>query len=368
MLYGHYDVQPANKADGWNTDPFKLAITKSRLFGRGVVDNKGQFLIHVATILDLIKHNKLKFNIKFLLEGNEETANPEIAGIIKENKDMLAADIVVVSDGEIVGNNPVIDSSFRGGFNIKFIFKTANTPLHSGIYGGAVPNAAYELSKTLAKLYDNQNKVSFADFYTGAPKPTTLQIKNNKSFPFALKDILKGVGVKQALTEIETDFLTQTGLRPTAQISGIASGYIGEGFANIVPNTAEVKINVRTAPGQKPKPVLEALLKFFKTNTPKYVKLTSEIEGIHDGAMFDMTTQKVKHAVALLEKAHKTKVFFKNVGGALPVIVHLNKILKTDTLSISLCNEDCNMHGVNENFKIDLVKKALEFSKLFFGS
>lgn len=367
LLYGHYDVQPATKSDGWESDPFTLTQKAGSLIGRGVVDNKGQFLIHLATILHLNQSGKLKYNVKILLEGNEETANEDLAVLVKKHRRELAADKILISDGELSGDTPVIDTSFRGGFNIKVTYTTANTPVHSGIFGGAIPNAAYELTKTLAKLYNTKNKVSFSDFYNGVQKPTRDQIANNIRSFSGFEAIKKSIGVRKNLTEKGVDFLTQTGLRPTIQISGLKAGYIGDGFANIVPSTAEVRMNVRTAPTQDYKKAQVALIKFLDKNTPAYVRMTYQVVGGHQGISFPTNTLQAQEIKLLLEKSHGKKAIFKNVGGAIPVVADFKHIFGKDTVSVGLGNEDCNMHGINENFKIDLVKKGLKFSQLFFS-
>src|SRR6185369_1034482 len=157
LIYGHYDVQPAEKSDGWSADPFTLREGKGRLYGRGIVDNKGQFLVHVATVLNLIKRKELKYNVKFILEGNEETGSPNLGKIIESHKKELKSDLIIVSDGEIAGDTPTVEASFRGSFSTTVKYVTAKNNLHSGIYGGAVPNAAYELTKLVSKIYDNKN-------------------------------------------------------------------------------------------------------------------------------------------------------------------------------------------------------------------
>ncbi|MFC1653518.1 M20/M25/M40 family metallo-hydrolase [Patescibacteria group bacterium] len=367
IVYGHYDVQPASKEEGWDGDPFMLSKSDGKLVGRGVVDNKGQFLIHVVTVLNLLKTKKLKFNVKFLIEGNEETSNPELKQIIEDNVDLLKTDYILISDGEISGNNPTIEASFRGGFNMKVVLRTGKNNLHSGLYGGAVPNASSELSKIISKLFDDKGQVSFKDFYKNADTPTKKEVQNNQSFPASEEEILKLAGVTKIITENDTDFFTQTGLRPTLQITGLKSGYIEDGFANIIPAVAEVRINARIVPSQDPEKVYSSVKTFIENNTPDYVDLDFELDGPHEGIKFNLDTKLVDEAKELLEDIHQENVLFKNVGGAIPIVVDFKKVFGIDALSVSMGNDDCNMHGVNENFKINLIEKGLEFSKRFFS-
>src|SRR3989344_5378141 len=190
LVYGHYDVQPANKSDGWEKEPFWLNEKKGKLYARGVVDNKGQVLIHIFTVFELIKTQEIKYDVKFLIEGNEETSNDELADIIKKNKSKLKADYVLISDGEIP-YKPSIEYSLRGGFNVTLKYITAKNNLHSGIFGGAIPSASYELSKFLAKLYDKNNKVSIPGFYVGVDRITGEQVKSNKKLLKVGEDVLK---------------------------------------------------------------------------------------------------------------------------------------------------------------------------------
>lgn len=367
LVYGHYDVQPAQKEDGWQTDPFQLSEKSGRLFGRGVMDNKGQNLIHIGTVLQLIKQKRLRYNVKFLLEGDEETGSTQMDKLLRQNKRLLRADYVLVSDGEIVRDNPTIEASLRGGFNLTLTYITGKNNLHSGIFGGAVPSAPHELTKFLSKIYDSKNKVAVPGFYNNVDKITPSQIKNNKSIS-PLKEILSVAGVKQLLPETGFDFYTQTGLRPTIQITGLKSGYIGEGYSNIVPATAEVRLNFRVVKSQDPRKVLAAFTKFVTSNTPSYVKYQIDVHGIHNPVKIDINSAKAKEVRAIMKKAYGKEPIVKYVGGAIGFVTSVKETLGVDTILASLANDDGHMHGVNENFEIDLIKKGLRFSEMFFAT
>lgn len=364
LIYGHYDVQPAKKSEGWKSEPFVLEEKTGKLYGRGSVDNKGQIAIHIASVLDLIQENKLNYNIKFLIEGNEETGNTTLSKVMKKYKKDLKCNFVLVSDGELTNNNPTIEVSLRGGFNSTLTYKTGKNNVHSGLFGGSIPNAANELSKFLSKVYNKDNSISFKEFYLGVDKILPDQVKNNKKLLSEAKDLVKLAGVKKLLTEKDTDFFTQTGLRPTIQITGIKSGYIDSGYANIIPATAEARINFRIVTSQDPKKISKAFVAFVKRNTPKYVDYTITFNGLHKAIKVNTNNLYIKKAEKILESVYKKKVSRKNVGGAIPFVGDVKKILGVDTLLIPLCNEDCNMHGANENFDTNLVVKGLEFSNL----
>ena len=213
LIYGHYDVQPS--------DQFDLVEIDGRLVGRGVVDNKGQNLIHIYTVCKLAQEKKLKYNIKFLIEGNEETGNDDMSDLLRLHKDKFKSDIVLVSDGEIAGENPCIEVSLRGGFNSRLVYTTAKTNVHSGLFGGAIPNAAYEMAKFLNKLQTPDNQINIPGFYDGVDNISNSERQNNIQMGKIADNLIHDIGVTTYLTEPDTDFFTQTGLRPTIQITGI---------------------------------------------------------------------------------------------------------------------------------------------------
>ncbi len=368
LIYGHYDVQPAESNDGWKSDPFVLKVNKTKMAARGVVDNKGQILVHIATAINLIKKNALKYNLKFLIEGNEETGNDDLAFLMQKNNKKLACDILLVSDGELTNNKPTIEVSLRGGFNCTLKFTTGTTNVHSGIFGGAIPNAGTEIVKFLSKLINPDNSIAYKSFYKNVDKISKAELKNNKRLTHEAKNIAKLAGVESLLGPKGVDFYTITGLTPTIQITGLKVGYIDDGYANIVPNTGEVRLNFRTAASQKAQGVVDDFKKFVKENTPKYVKSELSFSGLHDPVKINTDSPYFEVAEKILNKVYGTKVNRKNVGGAIPFVGDVKKILGVDTLLIPLVNEDCNMHGRDENFDVDLVKKALEFSEKFLSS
>lgn len=366
LVYGHYDVQPAAKSDGWASDPFVLTERKGRLYGRGVVDNKGQNLIHVFTVCELIREAKLNYNIKFMIEGNEETANPDMTNLVKKYKKLLKSDMIIISDGEIQGNNPTLEASLRGGFNMTVSIATGKNNLHSGLAGGVAPSASHELSRLIAKLYDTKNKVAIPGFYDGSSAPTREQLKNTKTTG-TVAEIKKLFGIKDVVSEKGLDPYAQIGLRPTLQVSGIKSGYIGDGYSNIIPATAEARINVRVVGGQHPEKIYQSIVKWIKAQVPKYVTVAIERTDTTPAVALDVTQPIFKVVQQLLQTAYKKKPIIKYVGGSIPVVTDFKQELGIDTLMVSLGNDDCNMHGVDENYRIDLIEKGLNFSRSFFS-
>lgn len=365
LVYGHYDIQPAEMADGWASDPFTLTERSGRLIARGVVDNKGQILAHIVSVIDAHQAKSLAYNVVFVIEGNEESGNVDIAAQVKAHRKELACDFAVISDGEIVGDYPVIEASLRGGGNIRVQYTTAPSDQHSGLYGGTIPSAAYELTRVLASLRDAKNRVAVPGFYKGAPAITKAQRANNLELG-ECASVTKLTGTRALVTEAGIDPYSQIGLRPTLEVTGIRSGYTGEGFKNIVPGHAEARINVRTVAGQDSKQVVNAVVSYLKKMTPAYVKATITAKDPYPAIALPVDSPEARKVSALLERAYGKKVLRKYVGGGIPVVHDFVTGLRVPVLLVSFGNDDCNMHGINENFRIGHIKKALAFCKAFW--
>jgi acetylornithine deacetylase/succinyl-diaminopimelate desuccinylase-like protein len=367
LIYGHYDVQPASKEDGWDSDPFEVKESEDRLYARGIVDNKGQILIHIATILDLISRKELKYNIKFIIEGNEETGSPDLEKFIKDYSSKLKSDFVLISDSEISGDSPTVEGGFRGMFNCTVKVKTSDKDVHSGIFGGTIPNAIHELCKIIDKLHDEKNKITIEHIYKNAEEVSLEILENNKNIAFDPVKYMALSGVKKLFNEYGEDYYTQSALRPAVEVTGIMGGYIQEGYKNGIHGSASAKINVRLAPNQKPYEMFEIFKNYIQKIAPDYTEVTIEPDAFSDGVMLDLSNEFAQKSIKVLEEVFQKKVVKKFSGGSLPIVSYLNKILNTPSILVGLGNEDCNMHGANENYNIDLLKKGLEFSEKFFS-
>lgn len=358
LIYGHYDVQPAEKTDGWTSEPYTLRNDNKRLYARGVVDNKGEVLVHMTTVFELLKENSLKYNIKFIIEGDEETGSPDVLRFMNDNKEKLACDLIIISDGEITKDNPILEASLRGIVNFEINIKTASNDLHSGLFGGAAPNAIHEISKIISKFTNDDNSIAIEGFYDG------IEIENNvETAPFDLEEYKRITGAKATIIPANSDFRTATGQQPALSVTGIAGGYYGEGVKTIIPHKATAKVNIRTVEGQDEKKLIENIKSFLKNNIPDYVDYEVKFEEPYPAVKLDLTNEYIQQAKDLLEEVYGQKAYFSFVGGTIPIVRYFKDLLNVPILSIPLCNEDCNMHGVDENFEIDKLEKALEFSK-----
>ena len=362
LIYGHYDVQPAAKEDGWGTDPFVMTEKDGRLYGRGIMDDKCQFLIHILTIGKLIKEKKLGYNIKFLFEGNEEEGSPRIEQFVKDHKNQLSCDFVLLSDGELTRGKPTLELGNRGILNWKLTLKTAKTDIHSGIFGGAAPNAVQELAKFVESLLDNNNRITIEGFYDAVDP-----VDEEYVLPFDFEEYKVNSGTKAILTEPEYDFYKQTGLRPAMTVTGMYGGYIEEGHKTSIPAVATVKINFRLVKSQEPKEIAKLVEKHLIKHIPEYVDYEVSFDEFAGPSKTDRTNEYVQKAKKVLEKIFDHKAYYRYVGGTEPVILYFQQILKKPIVSVPFANEDGFMHGANENFKVENIDKGLAFSEQFFG-
>lgn len=359
LIYGHYDVQPAEMNEGWDSEPFTMIEKENTLYARGILDNKGQILIHMLSVFKLIKEKQLGYNIKFLIEGNEETGNDDMREILEKNKKLLKSDYVVVSDGEVCQETPLIEASLRGGFSMKVVIETGNTDLHSGLYGGAVLNAGIVIANLVSKIIDEQNALKVPAFFYNVDEITITQIQNTGNLQSPLIQSL-------TLTQ-EENFYIKTALHPTIQLTGIKSGYTGEGFNNIVPGTAEARFNVRTVKSQNTDEVESTLKKYIVSCLPDSVTCKITVSGKHDPIKLNVESAIHRRAEKCLTKAFKTAPLTKYVGGAVPFVTDIQKVYDIDALLVPLGSDKNNAHGPNENYSLDIIKKGFLFSLDFFA-
>ncbi len=367
MIYGHYDVQPADISEWWEQDPFDMLIKDNKIIARGAVDNKGQIMIHIYTILELIKSNNLQYNIKFMIEWDEETWSPYLEKFMDDYKDLLACDIVIVSDGEIIGDHtPTIGAWFRWWCNMTINLKTADVDMHSGLFGGIVPNSAYEATKLLSKLYNERNWIAVDNYYDSVEEITPDIIANNKTLPINEEDIKHTTGIKSIVVQEWYDIVTANGLMPTIQISWLQSGYTWQGYRNAIPYTTTIKLNFRFAPGQDPQQTVDLFTTWVKKELPDYVDCIIETSDPYPAITINTQTEAVTRAADILWTIYNQKAVYRYCGAAIPVTWLFQSVLGADVVIADLANEDCRMHGVDENFRISCVEKWLKFSQEFF--
>lgn len=366
LVYGHYDVQPAEMSDGWDSDPFELTDRDGRLYGRGAIDNKGQFMVHIATVFDLIDSGELNCNVKFLLEGDEETGSGDLVGFVEKYRDDLMADVLVLSDGELYKNKPTIELSFRGVFNFKIVAKTSHTDLHSGTYGGYAPSSAHEVIKVLDALRDDSGRVLIDGFYDGLENLGEDLLSLARSVDLDSEEYFTGSGCKGTVKMEGKTFLEQTGLYPSFEVTGFDSGYTGVGYRNSIPHKTEVKFNVRLSPIQDVDEMYAKVKSHFENAFPDYVDLEIEYDHGGNGVLLDMDDEWFPLVADLLKESYGEEPVYQFVGGTIPIVTDFKRLFDMPLLMIPFANYDCGMHAANENFDKKVLIPALDFSKKLF--
>lgn len=367
LIYGHYDVQPAELADGWDSEPFTVTERDGKLYARGIVDNKGQVLVHIATIFNLIKEGKLKFNIKFLIEGDEESGSREIDDFIDAHKDLLASDFFIISDGPILQDYPTIDVSFRGIVNCELKITTSGKDLHSGMYGGIVPNAAEEAARIVNILKDEEHWLNIEGLNEDISMIDITIIENNKSIPISADDLVKTTGTKIIFYDEEIDAFTRNGLFTSMEVTGFSSGYTGNGFRNAVPGKANVKINFRLRPDITPNEFKELFTNHINAIVSDYASAEIIYDQDSPGVFLSTDNDYLTSAIGILEEIFEKQVLRLYQGAIVPIGVTIQNELQIPGGLVNLANEDSDMHAANENFDIDTLKKGIKFSEKFFG-
>ncbi len=367
LVYGHYDVQPAALEDGWKSDPFTLFQDSERIYGRGVVDNKWQHLIHLATIFDLIQRKELGANIKILIEGNEESGGLDRDAFFQEHASLLTCDGVIISDGEIIGHTvPTMTKTFRGGANLTLTVTTADTDLHSGIYGNILPSASHSLIDLCAQLYNEKWLIAIPGWYDDVAPITDIEIANNKEVPFNAEELFASTWCK-ALVDIEGyDAVTANGLLPTIQVSGLQSWYMGNGYKNIIPSSASAKMNFRFAPWQDAEKMMKIFEQWVKEMLPDYCAVTIATSEPYNAIALGTDNPWVQKCRDTLAEVYGRPVVMRYCGAAVPISGLFQQYLNCPVAAVDLWNEDCNMHGINENFRLENVEKGLRFSESLF--
>jgi acetylornithine deacetylase/succinyl-diaminopimelate desuccinylase-like protein len=368
LIYGHYDVQPAAQTDGWDQNPFTLTEADGRYVGRGAVDNKGQFLIHLSSVANLIAEQRLAWNIEVLLEGDEETGSAGITQFLKDHPEKITASLAIVSDGEIHNLQPKLEIGYRGGMQVNVQVRTAQTDLHSGIFGGTVPNAALELSRLLGTLTKSDGALTVSGIAAGAHQPSTQELAWAEAANLSGDAYLELSTTKTSWNPNQPSLGAQLIFEPTIEIIGLSAGYMGEGFRNSIPATAAAKLNVRIAPGQNPEAAYLSLAKHLQKHTPEYAELILDHEPHNPGILVDASSPYIQHVAKILEASYGSAPLFAYCGASLPFLEGFQAIPNLALALIPLGNDDCLMHAVGENIAVANVEKGLAFSQQFFAT
>lgn len=361
LVYGHYDVQPAEPLDLWTSPPFEPTIIDGKIFARGSCDDKGQFYMHVKALETLIQTNTLDNNIKFCIEGEEEIGSPNLGKFVAANKDLLKADCVLISDSAMISlETPSLDIGVRGLSYIEVEVTGPNRDLHSGVYGGAVANPITILAQMIASLHDENNHVTIPGFYDDVAVATEAERKLMSLAPFDEKEYATDLGVKELWGEKGFSTNERTGIRPTIELNGIWGGYTGEGAKTVLPSKAFAKISARLVPNQTSDKMTDILIKHLEKIAPPNVTVKATLH--HGGEPYMTPIDSVAYQAA--SKAMET-TFGKTPipvrgGGSIPICALFEKELGIKIVFMGFGLDSDNLHSPNEKFNIENFYKGIE--------
>ncbi|MDE2804246.1 MAG: dipeptidase [Gemmatimonadota bacterium] len=362
LIYGHYDVQPAEPLELWDTPPFEPDIRNGRIYARGSADDKGQLFLHIKALeAHLATRGRLPVNVVVLAEGEEEVGSPNLVPFVKEHRDRLAADTVVISDSAMFAPGiPSLLFSLRGlaYFEIHAIGPASD--LHSGAYGGAVVNPANALARIIGELHDETGRITIPGFYDDVLTPPQETLDGIRGLPFDADGYAREVGTIPAGGEHAYSPLERLWIRPSCDVNGMWSGYTGEGAKTVLPARASAKISFRLVPDQSPGRVKVLLEEHLARVAPPGVDLT--VVELHGGRpwLARLEGPLFTAAAKALERSFGTRPVLTGEGGSIPIVVELEEILGANSLLLGFALPGANMHAPNEWFATDCFEKGID--------
>ena len=361
LVYGHYDVQPADPLNLWKSGPFDPTIIDGKIFARGSADDKGQFYMHVKALEIMTNTNTLKANIKFLIEGEEEVGSPNLATFVKANKELLKADVILISDTSMLSmENPSIDIGVRGLSYIEVEVTGPNRDLHSGVYGGAVANPITMLAKMIASCHDENNHITIPGFYDDVIESTSEERAKMALAPFNENEFKTDLGVEKLWGEKTYTTNERTGIRPTLEVNGIWGGYTGEGAKTVLPSKAFAKISCRLVPNQSSTVITEKIINYFKSIAPVGVTVTASEHHGGEPYMTPINSDAYRAASKAIHTTFGKDPIPVRGGGSIPICALFEKELGLKIVFLGFGLDSDNLHSPNEKFDIVNFYKGIE--------
>lgn len=366
LIYGHYDVQPVDPVELWDSPPFEPEIRDGRIWGRGSTDNKGQMLAHVLGVeQSLDEDGELPVNLIFLFEGEEEIGSPNLVPFINKHKADLQCDVIAVSDTGMVSKGvPTLGYGLRGIACCEVTVRGPSGDLHSGVYGGAVANPATAVARLVASMHDSEGNVAIEGFYDDVRPLEDWERSMWAEVPgMSEQDILAVTGAPALYGEPGYSSAERLWARPTAEVNGIGSGYQGEGSKTVLPAEAMAKFSFRLVPDQDPKDIMKKVQAHLKKHAPKGV--TIEVEVGHDGKPFyaDPHSDNGKAGQEALRQAFGKEPVLIREGGSIPIIQDMKEIFGVEALMLGLALPDCQIHAPNENYYVENFEAGIRLNR-----
>ena len=373
LVYGHYDVQPAEPLELWHSAPFEPVIKNNKVYARGSADDKGQFYMHIKALETMVKTNTMCTNIKFIIEGEEEIGSPNLGKFVREHTDLLKADVILISDSSMLSmENPSLDIGVRGLSYIEVEVTGADHDLHSGTYGGAVANPITILAKMIASCHDENNHITIPGFYDDVAEASKEERELMAKAPYDENEYKKEVGVDELWGEKGYTTDERTGIRPTLEVNGIWGGYTGEGAKTVLPSKATAKISSRLVPNQSSEKITKILIKYFSSIAPKSVTVKAFEHHGGEPYMTPIDSKGYKAAAKAVETTFGKIPVPVRGGGSIPICSILEKELGVKIIFMGFGLDSDNLHSPNEKYGIVNFNKGIEtipyFHKYFAES
>ena len=361
LIYSHYDVMPAEPLELWTSSPFEPVVRDGRIWARGADDDKGQAMIQVKAFEYVVKNNLLNHNVKFIFEGEEEIGSPSLNAFLADNKELLKADVILVSDTSMLGAElPSLTTGLRGLAYWEVEVTGPNRDLHSGHFGGAVANPINVLCGMIAKMTDADGRITIPNFYDDVEELSAEEREMIASIPFDEEAYMKAIDVDGLHGEKGYATLERNSCRPSFDVCGIWGGYTGEGSKTVLPSKAYAKLSCRLVAHQDHTKISQMFVDYFTSLAPKGVRV--KVTPMHggEGYVCPITLPAYKAAEAGFEKAFGQKPLAVRRGGSIPIISDFEKILGIKTVLMGFGLESDAIHSPNENFRLDIFRKGIE--------
>ncbi len=361
IVYGHYDVQPPDPLELWDSPPFEPVIKNEKIYARGACDDKGQMYMHIKAFESLVETDSLPCNIKFMIEGEEEVGSDNLEVFIRDNKDRLKGDIILISDTSIISNeDPSITVGLRGLSYMEVEVTGPNRDLHSGVYGGAVENPLNVLCQMITSLKDENGHITIPGFYDKVIELSDEDRNKLNEAPFNLEEYKRDLGMDDVFGEKGYTTLERTGIRPTLDVNGIWGGYTGEGAKTVLPSKASAKISMRLVPNQDSKEISELFTQHILKIVPKTVKI--KVTPHHGGQPAMLSTSSIGYQAAskAMEEAWGKVPIPTKEGGSIPIVALFQDVLGLDSILLGVGLDSDAIHSPNENFGIFNYYKGIQ--------
>ncbi len=367
LVYGHMDVQPVDPIELWKSDPFEPEIRDGAIYARGANDDKGQLFMHIKAFEYLVRSGKLRHNVKFIFEGEEEIGSPSLAPWAKEHKDLLAADIILVSDTTMISEEvPSINCGMRGLSYVEVKVTGPNKDLHSGHYGGAVANPINVLCDMISSLIDKEGHITVKGFYDEVVELSDEDRAKLGRAPFNLEEYKNFLDINEVKGEKGYTTLERVGIRPCLDVCGIWGGYTGFGAKTVLPSEAHAKISMRLVPNQDSATITKLFAEHFKAIAPDYVKV--EVTPCHggDGFLIPISSKAYQAASKAMTEVYGIEPVPARGGGSIPILADLQRILGIDPLLMGFGLERDTIHSPNESYLLKQLFAGMESIALFY--